>query len=143
MIKKTELISKRELDQVMDIWLEANIEAHPFVSEDYWRSNQMEVRKLLPQSEIYVYQLDEKILGFMGIVDGYIAGIFVKNMYRGQRIGQQLLNVAKDDFEELTLAVYKKNQQAYHFYLREDFKVQEVSMDEENQEEEYLMKWQK
>lgn len=143
MIIKIESISTNQLNQVIDIWLEANIEAHPFVSEDYWKSNQVEVRKLLPQSDVYVYQLDNTIIGFMGIVDGYIAGIFVKNTYRGQKIGQKLLNTAKDDYSELTLAVYKKNQLAYHFYLREDFEVQEVSMDEENQEVEYLMNWKK
>ena len=66
-----------DTEQVMKIWLSGNEDAHPFVPDGYWRSHFHEVQKALLQSKVFVYVTDEKILGFLGMIDNYIAGIFV------------------------------------------------------------------
>lgn len=49
-----------DLDEVMQIWLKTNQEAHNFISPDYWSSHYDMVKEMLPQAEIYVYEKDEK-----------------------------------------------------------------------------------
>ena len=143
MIKKISTLSGEALEEVSHIWLNANINAHDFIPESYWLEHLEEVKSMLPQASIYTYMINDKIVGFMGIMDSYIAGIFIDSDYQGQKIGQKLLNEAKEDRKELSLAVYEKNEGAYRFYLREGFKVTEKGNDEENQENELIMIWTK
>ena len=37
-----------DLDSVMEIWLSANINAHNFISKDYWLANFETVKGMLP-----------------------------------------------------------------------------------------------
>lgn len=55
-----------DLDEVMQIWLKTNQEAHNFISPDYWSSHYDMVKEMLPQAEIYVYEKDEKNDGTAG-----------------------------------------------------------------------------
>ena len=69
-----------DIDAVMQIWLNTNIQAHSFISPDYWKNNFDVVKEMLPLAEIYVYEDDcaKQIDGFIGLNDNYIEGIFVK-----------------------------------------------------------------
>ena len=40
----------RDLDEIMDLWLHANIESHSFIEADYWKKNYDMVRKLIPEA---------------------------------------------------------------------------------------------
>ena len=42
-----------DVDAVMQIWLDTNIQAHNFISSDYWRINSKMVREMLPHAEVY------------------------------------------------------------------------------------------
>ena len=86
-----------DLDAVMALWLDANLQAHPFVPGDYWRDHFEEVRQALPEAEVYVSENGEtaEIEGFIGLSGSYIAGIFVRSQSRSQGIGKQLLDQAK------------------------------------------------
>ena len=83
------------------------------------------------------------IRGFIGITDGYIAGIFVDRPFRSHGIGKQLLDFTKQLHPSLSLSVYQKNQKAVSFYLREGFSVFSQSLDEDTNEREYTMIWNK
>lgn len=80
---------------------------------------------------------------FMGVDNGYIAGIFVSNEVQSQGIGRQLLERAKAVYDELSLTVYQKNEKAVAFYQREQFVIRQEKMDENTNEIEYLMMWRK
>lgn len=71
------------------------------------------------QAEIYVYEQESKISGFVGMQDNYLAGIFVDKNIRSNGIGKQLLEYIKDIRQEFTLRVYKENKGAVDFYERE------------------------
>ena len=53
MIRK---LQKADTDQVMQIWLNGNVEAHPFVPKDYWVSNYEMVREQLLEADVFVYE---------------------------------------------------------------------------------------
>lgn len=132
-----------DLDAIMQLWLEGNLQAHAFVPSKYWRSNFVVVKSILPQAEVYVYENEntKQILGFIGLSDCYIAGLFVKASTQSQGIGKQLLNHAKSRKAHLSLSVYQQNTRALQFYKREHFTVQAEHVDTATQQKEYVMEW--
>lgn len=130
----------KDLDEVMDLWLTSNQDAHPFISPQYWQDNYSLVREMLPQATLYVYQeRTGAIMGFIGLQDNYIDGLFVAKKHRSQGIGKQLLDFAKTKRPTLCLKVYQANEKATAFYLREGFQLIEVSLDEATQQPELLL----
>ncbi|GFI27835.1 putative N-acetyltransferase YjaB [Lachnospiraceae bacterium] len=139
------ILQENDLGVVMQIWLDTNIDAHGFISREYWISNYATVEKMLPHAEIYVYENDdtEQIEGFIGVTDHYIAGIFVKAESQSKGIGKQLLDYVKGRKEELNLSVYQKNVRAVRFYQREQFFIRSENIEKETNETEYRMIWHK
>ena len=129
------------LDQVMELWLNGNIEAHDFIPRNYWESNAPMVREQLLQAEIYVYETDGKILGFVGLQGDYLAGIFVDRHARSMGIGGQLIHYVQKIRRTLILNVYRKNQSAMEFYLREGFSVLSEDIDEATGETDIVLSW--
>ena len=136
MIRK---LQKVDINRVADIWLKTNLKAHSFISEQYWISNYEFVKEMLPQAEVYVYEDDKMIQGFIGINDEYIEGIFVSDEMQSRGIGKILLDYIKDKKDRLQLKVYQKNVRAMSFYQREGFTIQSEGMDEFTGEKEYVM----
>ena len=120
MIRKLE---KTDVDKVANLWLEANLTAHDFISEKYWKDHFNMVKEQLLQAEEYV------------------EGIFVSEKMRSQGIGKQLLDFVKDKKSKLYLNVYQKNIRAVQFYQREDFEIDCESIDEDTRERDYEMIW--
>lgn len=135
--------NEKDLDRVMEIWLKSNIEAHDFIDKSYWINNFIMVRNLISTSEVYIYEENNEILGFVGLVDNYIAGIFVDSNYRNKGIGKELLDYIKNLKSELSLDVYEKNKKAYNFYIKNGFIIEEKSLDNENNQYEYKLIWNK
>lgn len=140
MIRK---LRESDLSAIMKIWLDTNIKSHNFVSKEYWTSNYEMVKEILPKSEIYVYEEEDTNLidGFIGLLDSYLAGLFVKNTAQSKGIGKQLLDYAKSIKSEMTLSVYQKNIRAVHFYQREQFQIQSENIDDNTNEKEFIMIW--
>ncbi len=138
MIRKFE---EKDTERVMQIWLEVNIETHNFVLSDYWLSQYQSVQEQLLQADIYVYEQDKKIQGFVGMMDDYLAGIFVDKKCRSVGIGKGLLECVKENYPAFTLNVYQKNQRAVDFYLREGLSVVLKGFDEDTAETDYTMAW--
>ena len=138
MIRK---LQKVDINRVADIWLKTNLKTHFFISEQYWISNYEFVKELLPQAEVYVYEDDKMIQGFIGVNDEYIEGIFVSDEMQSRGIGKILLDYIKDKKDRLQLKVYQKNVRAMSFYQREGFTIQSEGMDEFTGEKEYVMNW--
>ena len=138
MIRK---LQKTDINRVADIWLKTNLKAHYFIPEQYWTNNYAVVKEMLPQAEVYVYEDDKIIQGFVGINDEYIEGIFVSDEMQSHGIGKILLDYIKDKKVRLQLNVYQKNVRAISFYQREGFTIQGERMDEFTGEKEYVMNW--
>lgn len=132
-----------DINRVADIWLDTNLKAHNFISAQYWRDHFEAVKEMFSQAEVYVYEDENKnrIQGFVGLDDDYIAGIFVWSEAQSSGIGKQLLDFVKGIKKQLSLSVYQKNTRAIKFYLRENFKIQCENTDKDTGEKEYLMVW--
>ena len=130
-----------DIDRVADIWLKTNLKAHYFISNQYWKSNYELVKEMMSQYEVYVFEADKMIQGFVGLNDEYIEGIFVSDEMQSCGIGKLLLDYIKDKKVRLQLNVYQKNARAISFYQREGFIIQCEGLDEATGEKEYTMLW--
>ena len=139
MIRKMQNI---DIDRVADIWLKTNLKAHYFIPEQYWTSNYELVKEMMSQAEVYVYEDDKMIQGFVGISNEYIEGIFVPDEMQSCGIGKLLLDYIKNKKLRLRLNVYQKNIRALSFYQREGFDIQCEGSDAATGEKEYTMLWQ-
>ncbi len=98
-----------QINDVMNIWLDTNIDAHDFISKHYWKNHYEEVKEAISCADVFVFK-EEVIKGFIGIINGdYIAGLFVLGEYQGKGIGKQLLDTCKEKYQSLALDVYVKN----------------------------------
>ena len=140
MIRKFENL---DLDAVMQIWLQANLDAHAFIPASFWEAHFEMVRDLLPQAELYVHENEapRQIDGFIGLTENHIEGIFVAKAARSKGVGKSLLDYVKSRKPCLTLRVYQKNERALAFYRREKFVVQSEGIDEDTNEAEIQMLW--
>lgn len=133
--------NNKDLDDLMKIWLDTNTNAHSFIPRNYWQDNYEEVRQMLPKAEIFIYENNQTIQGFIGLMDDYIAGIFIVSGCQSKGIGKALLDQAKKIYYNLSLHVYKKNEGAVRFYVREGFSPVKEQMDENTGEIELVMAW--
>ena len=138
MIRK---FTQSDRDTVMNIWLTSNIQAHSFIPKEYWINHFEQVKEILPQSTVYVYEKNGSVQGFIGLTEHHIEGIFVEESMRGKGIGTQLLNHAKQLCSSLTLQVYEKNQSALRFYFKEGFQIKKKQLDSETDQMEFTMEW--
>ncbi|MDO4469037.1 MAG: GNAT family N-acetyltransferase [Bacillota bacterium] len=138
MIRK---LSEKDINEISEIWLSANLQAHNFVPAAYWKSNLPLVKEMLPKAEVYVYEESQAITGFIGVNEDCIEGIFVKSDARSKGIGKELLDFVKALKSYLYLHVYEKNSRAVCFYKRENFRLEREGIDENTGEKEYCMEW--
>ena len=117
-------LKQKDIDKVMEIWLESTIKAHDFIPEKYWQDNYNAVKDIyIPQSKTYVYEEGEEIKGFISILnDDFIGALFVSLNEQGKGIGSKLIEYANAKFDNLkfvpfspklefgTVLVWKKNQ---------------------------------
>ena len=134
-------LQKADIDRIADIWLDTNCKAHAFIPASYWERNFASVKEMLPQAEVYVYETDQGIQGFLGLSGEYIEGIFVSEEAQSRGIGKLLLNHAKDRKSALRLNVYQKNVRAIRFYRREGFQIRRSGLDAATGEPDCEMTW--
>lgn len=129
----------KDLEAIMKIWLQGNEQAHNFIDLEFFKQNYDIVKMLIPMSTIYVQDLNG-VVGFIGLTENYISGLFVEEGFRHQGTGAALVEKAKQRHNELLVHVYKQNIDAINFYLSQDFEIIGESINEETNHPEVLMR---
>ena len=78
-------LQRTDIENAADIWLETNIKARDFISEQYWRGNF--------EAEVYIYEDESGIQGFIDLNGDHFEGIFVRRKVQSTGIGRQLLDL--------------------------------------------------
>ncbi len=99
------------------------------------------VREMIPKAEVLLSEENGQIRGFIGLIDTYIAGIFVRAAEQSKGVGTGLLHTVMKSRDNLRLNVYKKNMRAVSFYQHYGFQIKNQEIDESTSEEEYMMEW--
>ncbi|MDB8789117.1 N-acetyltransferase [Romboutsia sp. 1001216sp1] len=136
------MLENKDIDRIMEIWLESTIKAHDFIEKKYWEDNYNTVKHdYIPVSDVFVYEDEENIKGFIAIINNeFIGALFVDNNYQGCGIGRKLIEHTINLYDNLTLSVYKDNTKSVEFYKKMNFEVVSESIDEGTMCIEYTMK---
>ena len=131
-----------DIEGIIDIWLEASFKSHDFIDRDYWTSMVDDMRSIyLPGSETYVFEIENKIVGFLSLVGNNLEAIFVKPEYQGRGIGKELILKAKELRSRLKLKVYKRNEMVMGFYEKAGFHTVSEQIDPGTDQPELIMEW--
>ena len=135
-------LQNKDIDKIMEIWLESTIDAHKFISKEYWNENYNIVKDVyIPMSKTFIYEDNDDIRGFISVINNdFIGALFVEKNYQGQGIGKSLIDYAKNLYDNLSLAVYKENEKALEFYKKMEFKIISENINEDTNCVEYIMK---
>lgn len=130
-----------DLQRIEEIWLEGNRKAHGFVPETYFLNHLPMLRELMPKVTVLIAEEEGTALGFLGMEDGFVMGLFVDPERTGEGIGTLLLKEAKEMTSSLKLKAFLKNSRAISFYLREGFEQLGIETDEGTGEQELVLSW--
>ena len=121
-----------DLEEVLDAWYTASKVAHHFLDEDFLREERQRIAtEYLPVSETWVYEKDDKVVGFISLLENEVGGLFVHADHHRQGIGGELMDFAVKHKGTLILDVFEENAIGRSFYEKYGFvKLGEV-MDEE------------
>ncbi len=72
-----------DMEEIVEIWLLASLQAHDFVDASCWWQAQEDLRtRYLNRAAIWVFEERGDLLGFMALVDNYLAALFVRPTVR-------------------------------------------------------------
>lgn len=114
----------RETDQevVLRIWYKESLDSHSFIPAKFWADHLESLKqKYLPEAETFVAERDDQILGFISLMGNYIGALFVDKLSQGQGIGNELVAFALKLKGNLFVDVYKQNNMARDFYVKNGF----------------------
>lgn len=138
------LFEPKDSGEVITLWYDASVIAHDFIDSGYWQDKKSDMEQIyIPSSETYVYEKENKIAGFVSLIENYIAAIFVAPNEQGNGIGKELMHFVKQKHETLQLGVYAKNTNSITFYAKQGFVSVGEKTDELTGEQEVVMEYTK
>lgn len=103
--------------RLLEIWLEASRVGHPFLGEAALQEQLPKLRDIyIPLADNWVAVDDDRILGFIGLLDNHIGGLFVAPEAHRRGAGRLLLEHASNRLGALSVEVYELNGPACSFY---------------------------
>ena len=138
-----EEFSENDINDIMELWLKTNIEAHVFIPKDYWIKSYNVVKEhYMPIATTFVYKETNTIIAFISIIeDSFIGALFVKQRHQRKGIGAKLINHCKKLYPFLKLAVYVDNINSVNFYKKCGFDINSKQNNESSGFKEYTMTW--
>src|SRR5699024_11389615 len=98
-------------------WYKSSLQAHDFIYSGYWEYQIEEMKeKYIPMSETHVITNQTKIIGFISMVECYLAALFINVAYQYNEAGKELLNFEKRQRNKIRMKEYKENQSALRLY---------------------------
>ena len=84
--------------------------------------------------DVWVAEHDQRFLGYIAYRGGFINHLFVAADQLGRGLGEQLLDLAKGDYAELSLWTFQQNVRARAFYEKHGFVAERFTDGLDNEE---------
>lgn len=118
MIRK---VDSGQYPELVGIWEAAVLATHDFLSREDFLAIRTRLPEYFDYVDIYAYEKDGKLFGFIGVADGNIEMLFVSE--RGTGIGSKLLAYAIENLGAGKVDVNEQNTAARGFYESRGFVV--------------------
>lgn len=106
-----------DVESVVSIWRAASELAHPFLTKAFLDAEAHNVRNVYPAfAEIWVTEIDGRVVGFIALVEAEIGGLFLDAAYHGQGLGRAMVDKAVAEKGALTVEVFRDNAIGRPFY---------------------------
>src|SRR5699024_12471999 len=101
---------ENDIDILIDIWYKSSLQAHDFIYSGYWESQIEEMKeKYIQMSETHVITNQTKIIGFISMLEGYLAELFIDVEYQNNEVGKEVLNFEIRLRNKIRFKVYIEN----------------------------------
>ena len=131
----------KQIEEMMEIWLQSNVSEQSFIPKKYWSKNYKEVLRVMGLASVYVYEDGGKILGFAGAMEQQLVAVCVAEGCRSMGIGTFLLERLKDEMGVLEASVYTKNKRAMNFFAKNEFEAKDIRVESSTGEETVYLSW--
>lgn len=124
-----------DVDAIVKIWYDASTLAHPFLDSVFVEKVKKDMREIyIPNSETWVFVKNKIVVGFIGMMNNEIGGLFVSPKNQSEGIGTQLVNFIARKFDKLEVEVFEKNRIGRAFYDKYGFSLMQKNVHEETGE---------
>lgn len=114
--------TKPDLEAVLAAWDSATRLAHPFMSDAFLTRERTNVARVyLPNTETWVVEIDQAVIGFIALMGNEVGALFVQPEFHGKGAGKALMDKAQDLHGDLEVEVFKANSIGRAFYARYGF----------------------
>ena len=111
-----------DIEQVIEVWHAASLIATPFLSDAFLAIEKKRIRdQWMPRAKSWVFEEDERVLGFIALVGAEIGGIFVHPRSQGRGVGRALMDHVVSRRSRVVLSVFEDNGVGRRFYDRYGF----------------------
>lgn len=133
----------QDLEQIIKVWEKSSALAHPFLNAGFVEKVKSDMTKMyIPNSDTWVYEIENSIVGFISMIDNEIGGLFVLPNNHSMGIGTKLVAFVKKKHLTLEVEVFKKNHMGRAFYDKYGFEKISEYMHEESGNEVFRLKYQ-
>jgi putative acetyltransferase len=120
-----------DLEDVLSSWECATRLAHPFMTEEFLaQERENTAERYLPNTETWVVEINDKVVGFVALMGNEIGGLFLKPEFHGKGIGKALADKAIDLHGDLEVEVFSENSIGRKFYSKYGFELLEEKLHE-------------
>lgn len=113
-----------DLELLINIWYQSSTNAHPFLEDEFVEKVKKDMQEIyLPNSETWVFEEDNTIIGFISMIGNEIGGLFVSPNHFSKGTGTKLVNFISEIHDIIEVEVFKKNSIGCAFYKKYGFRL--------------------
>jgi putative acetyltransferase len=121
-----------DMEAIIDTWYQASMVAHPFLDPKFIEQEKHNIEHVyLPNTETWVFEKEDEVVAFIGMIDNEVGAIFAKPQFHGTGIGTRLMDYVADMHQTLEVEVFENNSIGRAFYEKYGFSPIEKHLHEE------------
>lgn len=131
-------------ESLVEIWQEAASIVHSFLPKEFMEKEPDNIRNIyIPNTETWVYELDQRVVGYIAMIENEVGGLFIYPNFQKRGIGKELMDAVAKNFSSLEVEVFEKNAGARMFYEKYGFQFMHSHKHKETGETLYRMSFSK
>lgn len=125
------LYEAQDLDDVLEVWYQASLIAHSFLTENFFEQEREEIsRRWMKVAETHVHEEEGHVVGFIALIGNEVGALFVHPTFQRRGIGKALMDHARAWRPYLELDVFEANLIGRGFYDAYGFRLIDRHMNE-------------